>query len=950
ILRNLTKDKQNNGRWDVINTNDRSLAANFNRLRIIRNVNFGHLAEFKLNDKEYNYYKVELKKIITELCDGQKMQNDYVKAIDSVLLSSYNDRDILIYYKRCTEEIINSRIAQVDLVNKIKEIRTSIEMKLDEINSNMSELKIQNKNLEYNQENIKNVITTSGKNIEDRINTLTQVHTNSQNEYLATVSKINKNIENMTDDKSSIILANYLPKESIKNFIRKEELVHKIEEILSKSNKYVIISGYAGLGKTTLASQYAHQQKAENNKRVRWFNAESEDSVWNDYRKMAIYELRIGKEISEKQIIINLVNSKLELLELNVLFVFDDAKDADDINELIINLPNNVQTIITTKNNYLKDNFASGNESNLDMKPFNKTECCEYITKSDKKRTFNQSQAEELFDLIKTNEKEEVHPFKLSKVITLLQKQSWSIQDYKTEIKEHGEINAEEYLLKELINESSNGWKLLQHCVFLDENFISIDILKEILIEQENNSNKIDIDKEKEPLEELSLVNQIELKNEKESVIGIKLHSIIKDTIEKYMDKENNIEKCIKKVKILEKLINVINNKMPEIDNMPNDDWNKAEIYYRHTHKLINLKLVQEINDIKNLGNLYSKIANYEQYKLCNFKNLIKYHKNKWEILKALYDGDHPDVASSLEKLGYCYNKSGDAETGLEYCEQALKMRRNVYRDSHEGCHEDVARSLNGVGFAYIKLQDEQKALKNFEQALKMYQDLYKDNHPGVAESLNNVNMACNKLGDKENQKSKKNFKRSQEYFERSKEYFERASECSKRGLEICQHLYKGNHPDVAKLLSSVGFSFSKLGHAYIKLNCYKQALDHYQQALKYSEEALKMYQDLYKGNHPDVANLLFSVGFNYKRLGDVEGDVKVECYRQALEMHHQSLKMYQNLYKGDHYDIAKTLEQLGFCYAASGDAQNGTEYCKQAKEMFHVLRLRIPKATKNVP
>ncbi|CAF1449612.1 unnamed protein product [Didymodactylos carnosus] len=144
-----------------------------------------------------------------------------------------------------------------------------------------------------------------------------------------------------------------------------------------------------GSNKTTLGSKYGHNEKVENNKIVRWFNAESRDLVWNDYKNMVTKELR--NDINERQIIINLVNSRLE-----ILFIFDNAKCADDNNELIINLPTNVQTVITTKNNNFEDEFEFGNESNLEMKPFNKSECIEYMKRLDKKRTFNQFQAENL--------------------------------------------------------------------------------------------------------------------------------------------------------------------------------------------------------------------------------------------------------------------------------------------------------------------------------------------------------------------------------------------------------------------------------------------------------------------------------------------------------------------------------------------------------------------------
>ncbi|CAF1206189.1 unnamed protein product [Didymodactylos carnosus] len=154
--------------------------------------------------------------------------------------------------------------------------------KLDEISSSISEVKRQNKNLEHGQE----IHINLSKNIENKTDILTQEQLRSQNKYLTTISEIRKGISDLGEDKTLIRLSSSIPNESIKHFIQKETLFKDIEEIFSKSNKYVIISGYAGSGKTTLASKYSHEQRDENNKTVRWFNAESKDLVWNDYKNM----------------------------------------------------------------------------------------------------------------------------------------------------------------------------------------------------------------------------------------------------------------------------------------------------------------------------------------------------------------------------------------------------------------------------------------------------------------------------------------------------------------------------------------------------------------------------------------------------------------------------------------------------------------------------------------
>ncbi|CAF1211395.1 unnamed protein product, partial [Didymodactylos carnosus] len=52
----------------------------------------------------------------------------------------------------------------------------------------------------------------------------------------------------------------------------------------------------------------------------------------------------------------------------------------------------------------------------------------------------------------------------------------------------------------------------------------------------------------------------------------------------------------------------------------------------------------------------------------------------------------------SLNSVGTGYDTLGDARKGLEYFEQALEMRRDLYKESHP----DVAKSLNNVGMSYV--------------------------------------------------------------------------------------------------------------------------------------------------------------------------------------------------------------------------------------------------------
>ncbi|WP_245876330.1 tetratricopeptide repeat protein, partial [Tychonema bourrellyi] len=66
-------------------------------------------------------------------------------------------------------------------------------------------------------------------------------------------------------------------------------------------------------------------------------------------------------------------------------------------------------------------------------------------------------------------------------------------------------------------------------------------------------------------------------------------------------------------------------------------------------------------------------------------------------LAKSLYPGDHDNVASSLNNLGFLYQSQGRYGEAEPLYRQALKMRQRLFT----GDHDNVASSLNNLGFIY---------------------------------------------------------------------------------------------------------------------------------------------------------------------------------------------------------------------------------------------------------
>ena len=114
-------------------------------------------------------------------------------------------------------------------------------------------------------------------------------------------------------------------------------------------------------------------------------------------------------------------------------------------------------------------------------------------------------------------------------------------------------------------------------------------------------------------------------------------------------------------------------------------------------------------------------------------------HEQALAMRQRLYEGDHPDVASSLSNLAIDLSELGEHGRARELDEQALAMRQRLY----EGDHPDVAASLNNLAVDLRELGEHGRARELDEQALAMRQRLYDGDHPDVAASLNNLAATC---------------------------------------------------------------------------------------------------------------------------------------------------------------------------------------------------------------
>ena len=142
--------------------------------------------------------------------------------------------------------------------------------------------------------------------------------------------------------------------EKQKAFVGREEFLNKINHLFS-SKQLIAIIAFGGTGKSTLALEFCHRlnESKHNTAVIRWLNAASSDQFEEDFKKLAEL-LNIDIENAKLDFIIRKVYSKLEELNKNFLFVFDNVEGYDDIKEFIRVLPSNLKILMTTRDNFEK--------------------------------------------------------------------------------------------------------------------------------------------------------------------------------------------------------------------------------------------------------------------------------------------------------------------------------------------------------------------------------------------------------------------------------------------------------------------------------------------------------------------------------------------------------------------------------------------------------------------
>ncbi|WP_414549535.1 tetratricopeptide repeat protein [Anabaena sp. CCY 0017] len=279
---------------------------------------------------------------------------------------------------------------------------------------------------------------------------------------------------------------------------------------------------------------------------------------------------------------------------------------------------------------------------------------------------------------------------------------------------------------------------------------------------------------------------------------------------------------------------------------------------------------------LNNLGELYRSQGRYSQAEPLYIQAL--------DMKQRLFASDHPNVATSLNNLAFLYKSQGWYSQAEPLFIQALEMTQRLFA----GDHPDVATSLNNLGELYRSQGRYSQAEPLYIQALDMKQRLFASDHPNVATSLNNL-----------------------AFLYKSQGWYSQAEPLFIQALEMTQRLFAGDHPDVATSLNNLAELYRSQGR--------------YSQAEPLYKKALEMRQRLFADDHPDVATSLNNLALLYNNQGR---------YSQAEPLFIQALEIIQRLFAGDHPNVATSLNNLASLYYSQGRYSQAEHFYKKALEM----------------
>lgn len=447
----------------------------------------------------------------------------------------------------------------------------------------------------------------------------------------------------------------------------------KINKYLEK-NGFAYIYGLSGNGKSTMAREFAFQ--VSDKYLIQFIESKDFSSNMTKLTKfLSFHEMNLAKSDQE---LIQHIKKRIDQEKRKILFIFDDVKSTDEVDN-IMKVLNNHKFLITTKNHKLFEKTDPNRELGIEKYSFSQEDCLNYLTKIGIDLSSTRDDWKNLIQ--KCFEKNLISIKDFENGIDYYRNHICSLEDI------YSFITNKSFMKYNVIQkENFKAFDLITRLAYLDRNYLDTEIIKIITD---------DFNFLVDPLDFLIHNGYLKVKSRNFLKIELEMHEKIQEQL-----KELLISKGMEKI-IIEELINHFEKKI----NMENVNETIEKINF-HAIK-INNEWKDHVNT-ENLNLFLTKLANINKQNRKDYKNSVKLLKFAIENYRKK---DLDQKKDNLEKIL--------AEIYEDINVKKLYIYKEQFNDSIK-CYEYLI-NINEKSKGKLNLKEKSKILLNLGVLLLLY-------------------------------------------------------------------------------------------------------------------------------------------------------------------------------------------------------------------------------------